>query len=117
MRALTRLSFLTFVGLSAACAQESALATDLPYAPNTTSVLGGSFDNGAGLAPVDYATPDGSACIDLDGACVKPQEKCGDDGSALVLLDASQQVADIICYPHTGVTVDHVEGDVSKVGN
>jgi hypothetical protein len=116
MRALTTLSLVTLAGLSGACAQGHA-SSPLPYMPNTTSVLGGAFDNGAGLTPVSYATPDGDACVDLDGACVKPQDKCGDNGSALVLLDASQTVADIVCYPAAGIAVDQVEGDLKKVGN
>jgi hypothetical protein len=116
MRALTTLSFVTGVGLLSACAQGNTPSA-LPYDPNTTSVLGGAFDNGAGLVPVSYATPDGAACIDLDGVCVKPQDKCGDNGSALVLLDGSQAVADIICYPPAGATVDQVEGDLKQVAN
>lgn len=116
MRALKNLSLVTCVGLLGACAQ-AEVPSRLPYAPNTTSVVGGAFDNGTGLVPVSYATPDGAACIDLDGACVKPQDKCGDNGSALVLLDASQAVADIVCYPAAGTAIDHVEGDVKQVAN
>jgi hypothetical protein len=103
--------------LLAACADGASLPTQLPYKPNTTSVVGGNFDNSDGLVATDYATPDGSACVDLDGTCVKPQDECGDDGTALVLLDAKSQVADIICYPKDGVAVDAFEGDVRDTGN
>jgi hypothetical protein len=116
MRALATLSFVTCVEVLGACAQSKA-GSPLPYMPNTTSVLGGNFDNGAGLTPMSYATPDGDACIDLDGACVKPQTECGDNGSALVLLDSSQAVADVVCYPASGTPIDQVEGDLKQVAN
>jgi hypothetical protein len=101
----------------AACANGDHLPSQLPYEANTTKVVGGKFDNAAGLAPTDYSTPNGEECVSLDGPCVQPQHECGDDGTALVLLDAEGAVADVICYPRDGVVVDAYEGDVRNTGN
>jgi len=91
--------------------------TRLPYDPNSTAVIGGEFDNPDGLALRVVTTPDGDECIDLDGACAKPQEVCGEDGAADVLIGDDGQVLDVICYPTGGVAVESFEGPVEKVGN
>ena len=99
----------------AGCA--SSEPSPLPYKPNSTTVIGGDYDNPDGLALEVRETPDGDECIDLDGACVKPQSECGDNGAADVLLDDSGAVVDVICYPTDGVAIESLEGEVKKVGN
>jgi hypothetical protein len=101
---------------SAACGS-SEPRNDLPYEPNSTSVIGGDYDNPDGLALRVRETPDGDECIDLDGACIKPQKECGDRGAADVLLDDKGNVVDVICYPTDGVEIENTEGDIKKVGN
>jgi len=100
-----------------ACADGANLPSQFPYEPNTTSVIGGDVDNAGGVVVNDFATPDGSACIALDRTCVKPQAECGDDGHAIVLLDDDAAVADVICFPHDGVSVDTIEGNLDHTGN
>ena len=100
--------------LAGGCGAE---ATRLPYDPDSTSLIGGNYDNPDGLALRVVGTPDGDECIDLDGACAKPQEECGDDGAADVLIGDDGQVLDVICYPTDGVAVESFEGPVEKVGN
>ncbi|HKU42141.1 MAG TPA: hypothetical protein VJR89_28475, partial [Polyangiales bacterium] len=63
------------------------------------------------------STPDGDECINLDDVCVKPQETCGDDGAADVLIGKDGTVVDVICYPTNGVAIEDFEGPVEKVGN
>jgi hypothetical protein len=89
----------------------------LPYAPNSTAVIGGDYDNPDGRAQRVLETPDGDECIDLDGACVRPQEQCGNSGTADVLLDDAGNVVDVICYPTSGVAIETLEGKVDHVGN
>jgi hypothetical protein len=88
-----------------------------PYKPNSTSVIGGDYDNPDGLSLRVYETPDGDECIDLDGACAKPQTECGNGGAADVLLDDKGNVVDVICYPTDGVEIENFDGEVKKVGN
>jgi hypothetical protein len=108
--------------LLAICALLGACGADteprsLPYSPDKTALIG-DFDNPDGKAPYRLvSTPDGDACIDLDGVCAKPQSECGDDGTADVLLGDDGQVVDVICYPTGGVAIEDVEGDLEMVGN
>src|SRR5688572_27049741 len=86
-----------------ACSSEEAKPR-LPYTPNETALIGDfDVDNPDGLAYRVVSTPDGDACIQLDDACAKPQMECGDNGAADVLLDDKGAVADVICYPTSGV--------------
>jgi hypothetical protein len=103
-------------GLLGACGADTK-PRGLPYSADKTTVIG-DFDNPDGSAPYRLvATPDGDACIDLDGVCAKPQSECGDDGAADVLIGDDGQVVDVICYPTGGVAIEEVEGDLEKVGN
>jgi hypothetical protein len=101
----------------AACGHVDALPNRLPYDPNSTAVIGGKYDNPDGTAGLIETTPDGEACINLDDVCVQPQKECGDTGAADVLLDDQGAVADVICYPTSGVAIEDFEGDVRNVGN
>lgn len=111
-----------WVSLAACCALASGCGAKtqpvrLPYSPNETAIIGG-LDNPDGLAPSRVVeTPDAEGCIELDGPCVKPQDECGDDGAADVLLDQQGAIADVICYPTAGVSIEEFEGDVEHVGN
>ena len=45
-----------------------------------------------------FDTPDGDECIELEsGACISPQDECGDDGTAQVIVDGSGDVLRIRC--------------------
>jgi hypothetical protein len=103
------------VGL-VACGSD-ATRSALPYEANSTAVIGGDYDNPNGRAPRVVETPDGDACIALDGACVRPQQECGDSGAADVLVDDTGNVLDVICYPTSGVAVETLDGKVDHVGN
>ncbi len=46
-----------------------------------------------------FVTPDGSACLELGGVCVKPQEKCGEWARADVIVDSNGKVVELVCYP------------------
>jgi hypothetical protein len=103
-------------GLAGACSGDNPERT-LPYPTDKTTLIG-DYDN-----PDEFAgyrtvtTPDGDECINLDDVCVKPQEECGEDAVADVLLNDKGEVVDQICYPTGGVTVETVEGDLDDVGN
>lgn len=120
---MQRVSMLLVVGsvLVGACGSE-ADATVLPYAANLTTVIGGEqgeqkADKGKGRYRV-VDTPDADGCIDEgDDECLKPQEECGDDGVADMLVDAKGKPLATLCYPTGGVAVENIDGDLAKVGN
>lgn len=101
-----------------ACAADGGTAS-LPYTANLTTIIGdyddaSDEDDRSRTVP----TPDDDACVDEDSAsCVKPQDTCGPDGVADVLLDVHGAVRSVICYPTSGVSVQNVEGDIEHVGN
>lgn len=118
---MQRVSMLMVLGsvLVGACGSEEGV-TVLPYATNLTTVIGGE-EPADGEDEDRYhvvATPDADGCID-EGAeqCLKPQEMCGDDGVADLLLDKKGKPLTTLCYPTGGVAVEQIEGDLSKVGN
>jgi hypothetical protein len=97
-------------------------ANDYPYNLDETRVIGddtlgangGSFDNGTGSVGVSqtstYATPDGDECINLDDVCLTPQDECGDDATADVIVGENGEVLDVLCYPNK-------EYDVIEIGD
>jgi hypothetical protein len=109
---------LTLCGaLSVACGSDPTPERRLPYAPNQTALIGDT-DNADELLVQTYSTPDADECIELDGAvCAMPQNECGDDGAADVLLDDQGAVVDVICYPTGGVSVESFDGEVKDIGN
>lgn len=67
-----------------------------PYTsdPGKTVVVGGA---GSGQVA---ATPSGGDCVKLaSGECVKPQDKCGANERADVIVDSSGKLVSIVCYP------------------
>jgi hypothetical protein len=118
---MQRVSLLMVVGSVFVGACSSEVDTEvLPYAANLTTVIGGDEqaeeEGDDGFRVVD--TPDADGCIDeAADECLKPQEACGDTGAADLLVDAKGKPLTTICYPTTGVVVEDVEGDLSKVGN
>jgi len=116
MRTSTR-SALSVVVLTllAACGEEdSSVDDEYPYDPNETQVIGGGDKSG----PVE--TPDGNDCLDIDGECARPQDDCGDDGTADVIVDDKGNVVDVICYPTSGAPVAEIpaeSGPVEKTQN
>lgn len=70
---------------------------------------------GDGKGGSAYLTPEGDECleVELDEECVRPQDKCGADQRADVIVDQNGKVVEIVCYPGDDAppTVDG-EGDV-----
>jgi hypothetical protein len=85
---------------------ESDVGTKTPYDPNYTVVYGDPSGGGG-----EFRTPDGTDCIQVAGSCIRPQEACGDNGTADVIVDEQGNVLDTICYGQE-VTVDAVPIDV-----
>lgn len=95
---------LAFVLLTACGEEDSSVDNEYPYDPDKTTIIGrGSTD------PVE--TPDGDDCVDIDGACVAPQDDCGDDGTADVIVDDKGNVVDVICYPTSGAPVEEIPAE------
>jgi hypothetical protein len=117
---MQRFSMLMVVGvLVGACGGEEDAGV-FPYAANLTTVIGG--DKQANGKDRDRSrvvdTPDADGCIDEDAdECLKPQEECGDDGAADLLVDAKGKPLATLCYPTDGVAVVNIDGDLSDVGN
>jgi hypothetical protein len=106
-----------FGGVLGGCDGDDRAFGGLPYPVDTATVIG-DYDNPE--RPTGFrvvSTPDGNECINLDDACVKPQETCGNDGVADVLLDDTGAVVSVICYPTDGVVIEEVEGDLDGLGN
>jgi hypothetical protein len=100
-----------------ACGITDAPSGALPYETNRTAVIGGDFDNPDGPAHRGPEAFDSDECIDLDGACQRPQKDCGALGVADVLIDDSGTVVDVICYPTRGVSIETVDGEIGHFGN
>lgn len=91
---------------------EARTAQKTPYDGDLTVVVG---DEREGTR--EFATPDGDACLPLaDGTCVRPQDECGDSGTADVVVDENGNVLDIICYGQD-VTVEGVGIDEVPTAN
>lgn len=92
LRISLALSLITL--LLASCGDEdTAGAVDLPYDGDQTVILGGSNDGQV------VSTPDGSDCIEVTGGCVKPQDTCGANARADVVVDADGNLVEVVCYP------------------
>jgi hypothetical protein len=118
---MQRISTLVFLGgvVVTACGS-NADASVLPYAANLTTVIGGMRTDKKDKEDRyrELATPDDDECVDEGtDACAKPQSTCGDNGTADVLLDLQGKPLAVVCYPRSGVAVEDVEGNLSKVGN
>lgn len=117
---MQRVSALMLVGsvLVGACASGED-NTVLPYAANLTTVIGGEATKAEAKDRYRVvATPDADGCVDEDASeCLKPQESCGDQGVADMLVDARGKPLTTLCYPIDGVAVENIEGDLDKVGN
>jgi len=65
-------------------------------------------------------TPNGEQCLDRPSdSCIAPQDVCGDQGTADVIVDADGNVLDVVCYGQD-VTVDSVpidQVDTASAGN
>ena len=118
MQRISKLVFLSGVVLSA-CGS-SADTSALPYSANLTTVIGGARPDKKDKDKRyhEVATPDGDDCVDEGkDTCAKPQDSCGDDGTADVLVDSQGKTLAVVCYPSGGVAVQDVDGNLSKVGN
>ncbi len=108
-----RLSFVgIFSSLSiAACGGSEANTNGDPGSPYTSdggkTVVIGDGKNGV------YSTPAGGGCVQVGNECVKPQDKCGADARADVIVDSTGKVIEIVCYPAASAppTIDS-NGDV-----
>lgn len=91
--------------LLAACGgKDSSVDDEYPYDPDKTTIIGADSTD-----PVE--TPDGDDCIEIDGECARPQEQCGDDGTADVIVDDKGKVVDVICYPTSGAPVAKIPAE------
>lgn len=93
------LSSALLVALTAACgSDDGAGAAAPPPQDPTTSEAGRTVVIGDGTGRV-YATPSGADCVQIGNECVKPQEKCGADARADVIVDSAGKPVAIVCYP------------------
>jgi hypothetical protein len=113
MKTKVRLGTTAFVVLCVALSgcdddDDAAGPGRFPYEADKTEVIGGDSRD-------VHDTPAGDECIELDGvACVKPQDECGDDATADVLLDSNGEVIEIVCLPDEEgvVIIDAEDGEV-----
>jgi len=114
----------------AACS--SSESSPYPYGPNETRVIGATDDSSgasedpgetglAGVTPVlTSSTSSSKLCLGDGKDCVTPEDKCGKDGTADVIVDAAGNVLSIVCYPSKNYElVDLGGGPVEnpKLGN
>jgi hypothetical protein len=100
-----------------ACGNSDVRRGAWPYDTDRTTVIGGDYDNPDTFSRHDSDTFDSADCIDLDGACARPQKACGDHGVADILIDDSGAVIDVICYPTAGVWIEDVDTDIDHSRN
>jgi hypothetical protein len=118
--------------LCAGACSDDPPAPVYPYEPGQTRVIGvGGADSGAasgqGGAPVssaavgragvgEFDTPQGDDCLEFLDGCARPQDECGADGTADVILGERGEVLSVICYPNRNYEVvelaDQVEDPV-----
>jgi hypothetical protein len=85
-------------------------ANPYPYDPDETTIIG------AGGDPDVVATPDGDDCVQVrEFVCVAPQDECGADAKADVIVDSDGNVIDTICYPTSGASVENISADAVPV--
>lgn len=100
--------------LASACGDDADHNVDYPYDPDQTIVIGGDSDE-------PLTTPDGNACLEIDNEnCIRPQEDCGDDGRADLILDENGNVVDVICYPTSNAPIETIPAEsvpVNKTQN
>jgi hypothetical protein len=93
-----------------ACGSASTSTTSFyPGGDHSTTVISGGSANA-------YGTPSGGTClVTPNNPCLMPQQMCGDDGQADVLLNPDGSVLSILCYPApgSGVATTLVSGQTS----
>lgn len=81
----------------------------------TLGANGGTFDNSVGSVGVSststFSTPNGDACINLDDVCLTPQDECGEDATADVIVGENGEVLDVLCYPNKDYDVLELSED------
>ena len=82
-----------------ACGGGNGETTAIPQTPYTNAP-GNTVVIGEGRGGTVFATPGGSACIQLGSECVRPQDKCGAGARADVIVDSKGKVVQIVCYPN-----------------
>jgi hypothetical protein len=103
---------LAFIAACGGTSEPPALGT--PYTPeqDRTVVVG----DGKGGAT--YVTPNGTECLQIGNECIRPQDKCGDNARADVIVDSQGRVVEIVCYPVTSPTpVEGKDGTDLGKGN
>ncbi len=98
--------FVVSAGVLAACGGEDSSASSgspskFGSSKGVTTVIG---DGKGGTA---YVSDD---CLEIAGECVKPQEKCGKDARADVIVDSKGKVVEVVCYPSSNDTPPNVDG-------
>lgn len=87
-----------------------AAASVFPYGDDQTVVVRGD-------ERTVIATPDGGDCLSGASGCVRPQDTCGDGGSALVVLDDAGELVRVVCYPdsETAAVIDTRDDNIKEV--
>lgn len=138
MRAFLASSALA-LALVACGSDDSAPPPGDPY----SSQAGTTVVVGKQSGPTVHTTPSGDGCIETADGCIRPQDKCGENARADLIVDESGKVIDVVCYPASSsptpvdengnvelgkknkgvVSIDgaddgvDVQGDVSSKGN
>jgi hypothetical protein len=115
--------------ISTSCGDDSK-STAYPYEPGETTIIGGiqsgggssGADGGSSSGDVDTTavstfatgTPSGNDCIAFDEGCVQPQEQCGEDATADVIVGANGEVLSVICYPNKNYDVQEIGDQVEN---
>lgn len=108
-----RASLILISSLILSCSSNDSTAPTRPYEDDKTVLI---TPDGVTTSQ----TPNGDGCIETEKeACIKPQEKCGDEGHADVILDGDGRVVEIVCYPleEDTVFVEAEDGSVTVEDN
>ncbi len=106
------------IGAAIGACGEDDEARPYPYGPGETRIIDsnpyGNVDPDGDLYET-FGTPSGESCLDGPAGefCIQPQETCGEDATADVILDEAGNVLSTICYPnHDDVQFVPLDGTV-----
>lgn len=87
---MLRMILILAVALAFTACGDDDNAAPSRYGPDKTIVSGGESG--------EFTTPNGEGCIELEsGACIRPQDTCGDNGTAQVVVDSTGEVLRVHC--------------------
>lgn len=95
--------------LACACGGDEAGSSAVPWSEQRTRIIDADGE------AIEVVPVSGTACVDHQGECLKPQEKCG-GGGVDIIVDEAGSLVDFVCYPEEAtLTVEEIEARQGNV--